>query len=106
MSCGYAYDMHVLEWVSCNTAFCQGKGCGLHLCSKPACMLLKHAASNRLWGDAGHLHPGHTFVLASVKTYGHLGRPIMPYLCTLSDVASARSLAVTRESFLAMPTGN
>jgi hypothetical protein len=50
---------------------------------------------------AGHLHPGHTFVPASVETYGHLGRPIMRYLRALSDVASARSLAVTRGSFLA-----
>jgi hypothetical protein len=50
---------------------------------------------------AGHLHPGHTFVPASVETYGHLGRPIMRFLRTLSDVASARSLAVTRGSFLA-----
>jgi hypothetical protein len=51
---------------------------------------------------AGHLHPGHTFVPASVETYGHghLGRPIMRHLRTLSDVAS-RSLAVTRGSFLA-----
>jgi hypothetical protein len=47
------------------------------------------------------MHPGHTFVPASVETYGHLGRPIMRYLRTLSDIASARSLAVTRGSFLA-----
>jgi hypothetical protein len=51
--------------------------------------------------NAGHLHPGHTFVPASVETYGHLGRPIMRYLGTLSGVALARSLAVTRGSFLA-----
>jgi hypothetical protein len=50
---------------------------------------------------AGHLHPRHTFVPASIETYGHLGRPIMRYPCTLSDVASARTLAVTRGSFLA-----
>jgi hypothetical protein len=50
---------------------------------------------------AGHLHPRHTFIPASVDTYRHLGRPIMRYLRTLSDVASARSLAVTRGSFLA-----
>jgi hypothetical protein len=43
-----------------------------------------------------HVHPGHTFVPTSVKMYGHLGRPIMQYLRTLSDVASASSLAVTR----------
>jgi hypothetical protein len=50
---------------------------------------------------ARHLHPGHTFVPASVDTHGHLGRPIMRYLRTLSDVVSARSLAVIRGSFLA-----
>jgi hypothetical protein len=50
---------------------------------------------------AGHLHPGHTFVSASVKTYGYLGKPIMRYLRTLSDIASARSLVVTCGSFLA-----
>jgi hypothetical protein len=44
---------------------------------------------------AGHLHHGNTFVPASVETYGHLGRPIMKYLRTLSF------LAVTRGSFLA-----
>jgi hypothetical protein len=54
---------------------------------------------------AGHLHPGHTFVPASVETYGHLGKLIMRYLRTLSDVASARSLAVTRGSFLASAHG-
>jgi hypothetical protein len=50
---------------------------------------------------AGHLHPGHTFVPASIETYGHLGRPMMRYFHTLSDVASARPLAVTRGPFLA-----
>jgi hypothetical protein len=50
---------------------------------------------------AGHPLPGHTFVLASVETYGHLGKPIMCYLGTMSDIVSARSLAVTRGSFLA-----
>jgi hypothetical protein len=51
---------------------------------------------------AGHLHPGHTFVPASVETYGDVGRPIMRNLRTLSDVASALvSLALTRGSFLA-----
>jgi hypothetical protein len=33
--------------------------------------------------------------------YGHHGRPIMRYLRTLSDVVSARSLAVTLGLFLA-----
>jgi hypothetical protein len=50
---------------------------------------------------AGHLHSGHKFVPASVETYGHLCRPIMRYLRTLSDIASGRSLSVTRGSFLA-----
>jgi hypothetical protein len=51
---------------------------------------------------AGHLHLGHTFVPASVETYGHLGRlMLMRYLRTLSDIASGCSLAVTRGSFLA-----
>jgi hypothetical protein len=47
------------------------------------------------------VHPGHTFVPASVETYGHLGKPIMRYLRTLSDVALAHSLTVSRGSFLA-----
>jgi hypothetical protein len=50
---------------------------------------------------AGHLHPGHTFVPASVETYGHLGKSIMRYLRTVSDIASVRSLDVTQGSFLA-----
>jgi hypothetical protein len=50
---------------------------------------------------AGHLHPGHTFVPANVETYGNLGSPAKRYLRSLSDVASARSPAVTRGSLLA-----
>jgi hypothetical protein len=50
---------------------------------------------------AGHLHPGHTFVPASIKTYGHLGKPVMGAFRTPSDIASTRSQAVTRGSFLA-----
>jgi hypothetical protein len=50
---------------------------------------------------AGHLHPGDTFVPASVKTYRNLGRPFMRYLCSLRNVAPACSLAVTRGSSLA-----
>jgi hypothetical protein len=45
------------------------------------------------------LHPGQSFVPASIETYGHIGRPIMRYLRTISDFASARSLAVTRGPF-------
>jgi hypothetical protein len=37
---------------------------------------------------------------ASVETYGHLNRPIMQYLRTCSNVASARPLPVTRGLFL------
>jgi hypothetical protein len=56
---------------------------------------------HKYWAHAGHRHPGHTFMPTSVETYGHLGRPIMRYLPTLSDTALARSPAVTRESLLA-----
>jgi hypothetical protein len=59
------------------------------------------AALSKSQAHAGHLHPGHTFVTASVKTFGHLGKPIVRYLRTLSDIASACSLAVTQGSFLA-----
>jgi hypothetical protein len=38
---------------------------------------------------------------ASAETYWHLGKPIIQYIRTLSDIASACSLAVTRGSFLA-----
>jgi hypothetical protein len=51
---------------------------------------------------AGHLCPGHTFVLASVETYGHLGKPIMEYIRTLSDLASSRPAAVPRGLFRAV----
>jgi hypothetical protein len=70
------------------------------------------AAAPRTWGaaatlrdrstykaHAGHLHHGRTFVPASVETYGHLGKPFMRYIRTLSNTASARSLAATRGSF-------
>jgi hypothetical protein len=50
---------------------------------------------------ARHLHRGHTSVPASVETYGHLGKPIMRYLRTLSDVASVHSVAVTPGALLA-----
>jgi hypothetical protein len=49
---------------------------------------------------AAQLHPGHTFVPASVETHGHVGKPIMRYRRTLSDVASACSPAVTRDRSL------
>jgi hypothetical protein len=52
-----------------------------------------------------HLHPGHTFVPASVETYGHLGRPVMRYLRTLSDVTSALWLSPKDRSLLES-TGN
>jgi hypothetical protein len=50
---------------------------------------------------AGSLHPGHTFVSASVDTRGHLAKPIMRYIRTLSDNESVHSLIVIRGSFLA-----
>jgi hypothetical protein len=37
---------------------------------------------------------------AAVKTCGHLGRPIMRYLRTLSGITSACSLVITRRSLL------
>jgi hypothetical protein len=64
----------------------------------------EHAAlrdMDKYRAHAGHLHPGHTFVPATIETYGHLGKPIMRYPRTLSDVTSASSLAVNRGSFLA-----
>jgi hypothetical protein len=74
----------------------------IHLCC-PTCV----AAASNTRGNAatlgdrskyrahdGHLHPGHTFGPASVKTNGQLGKPIMWYIRTLSDIASAQSLAI------------
>ena len=52
-------------------------------------------------GNNGHHHPGHTFVPASVETYGYLGKPLVRYLNTLSEVAAAPGPAVTKGSFLA-----
>ena len=40
-------------------------------------------------GNNGHHHPGHTFVPASVETYGYLGEPLVRYLNTLTEVAAA-----------------
>ena len=42
-------------------------------------------------GHNGHYHPGYTFIPASVETYGYLGKPLVPYLNTLSGVAAARA---------------
>jgi hypothetical protein len=76
----------------------------------PACIAavseLRGAAADlrdrsKYQAHAGHLHPSHTFVPAIIETYRHLGRPIMRYLRTLSDIASERSPAVTRGSLLA-----
>ena len=39
-------------------------------------------------GHNGHYHPGHTFIPASVETYGYLGKPLVRYLNTLSGVAA------------------
>jgi hypothetical protein len=40
-----------------------------------------------------------------IETCGHLGKPIMRHIRTLSDVASARYVAVTRGSFLVSAYG-
>ena len=52
-------------------------------------------------GHNGHYHQGYTFIPASVETYGYLGKPLVRYLNTLSEVAAARVPAVTKGSFLA-----
>ena len=36
-----------------------------------------------------------------METYGYLGKPLVRYLNTLSEVAAARAPAVTKGSFLA-----
>ena len=53
-------------------------------------------------GNAGHHHPGHTFIPASVETLGYLGKPLVRYPKTLSEDAAARGPAVTKGSFLAV----
>jgi hypothetical protein len=55
---------------------------------------------------AGHLQPGHTFVPASVETYGHLERPIMRFLRTLSDVDRHALWLSPGGPSLLVPTGN
>jgi hypothetical protein len=64
-----------------------------------AAVALQHMSEYR--AQEGRLHPCHTSVPASVETYGHFGKPVLWYIRTLSDVALARSLAVTQRSFLA-----
>ena len=49
----------------------------------------------------GHHHPGHTFIPAAVETYGYLGKPLVRYLNTPSEVAAARGPAVSKGYFLA-----
>ena len=46
-------------------------------------------------GNSGYHHPGYTFIPASVETCGYLGKPLVCYLNTLSEVAAARGSAVT-----------
>ena len=53
-------------------------------------------------GRNGHYHPGYTFIPASVETFGYLGKPLVRYLNTLSELAAARRPAVTKGSFLAL----
>jgi hypothetical protein len=55
----------------------------------------------QLPGHAGHLHPGQTFVHASIETYGHLGRPNVWYIRTLRYITSAYYPAGARGSLLA-----
>jgi hypothetical protein len=71
------------------------------LCERDPAPVAALCDRHKYRAHAGHLHPGQTFAPASVETYGHLGRPIIQYLRTLSDVASGRSLAVSRGSLLA-----
>ena len=52
-------------------------------------------------GHNGHHHLSYAFITASVETYGYLGRPIVRYLNSQSEVAAARGPAVTEGSFLA-----
>jgi hypothetical protein len=35
---------------------------------------------SKLPEHAGHMHPGHTFVPASVKTYAHVSKAVMQYI--------------------------
>ena len=58
--------------------------------------------SDKYRSHAGHQHPGHTFVPATVETYGYLGKPLTRYLNHLSQVAETRSTGgLTKGSFLA-----
>ena len=50
-------------------------------------------------GHNGHYHPGCTFIPASVEAYGYLGKPLVHFLNTLSEVAAARGPALTKGSF-------
>ena len=52
-------------------------------------------------GNNGHHQPGHTFIPASVETYGYLGKPLACYPKTVREVTAARGPAVTKGSFLA-----
>ena len=48
-----------------------------------------------------HHHPGHTFIPALVETYGYLGKPLVRFLNTLSEVVAVPGTAMTDGSFLA-----
>ena len=52
-------------------------------------------------GNNGGHHPRHAIIPASVETLGYLGKPLVRYLKTLSEVAAAQGPAVTKGSFLA-----
>ena len=60
----------------------------------------KHNALKHL-GHNGHYHPGSTFIPVSLETYGYLGKPVVRYLNTLSEVAAVRGPAVPKGCFLA-----
>ena len=60
----------------------------------------------KCWGHNGHHHPGYTFIPASVEKYGYLGKPLVRYQNTLSEVAAARGPAVAKGSFWLVHIGN
>jgi hypothetical protein len=57
---------------------------------------------------AVHQQPYHTKVVtvpATLETHGHLVAPILRFLSALSDIATARSLAITRNLLSRVPPG-
>ena len=68
---------------------------------QPGCAAAAKHDALKYRGHNGHYHPGYTFIPTSVETCGYLGKPLVRYLNTLSEVAAARGPAVTKGSFLA-----